>query len=94
MTQAVREGWQDYLSNPAKTNEVMQKLNPTMDAATFAASAAAQKDLISGDDPSGADVGAMTLPRWKTLADQLLELKVIAKAVPPETCFVDAKQMQ
>jgi NitT/TauT family transport system substrate-binding protein len=94
MVQAVREGWQEYLSNPAKTNEMMQKLNPTMDAATFAASAEAQKPLILAEDPSGTDVGAMSLERWKTLTDQLLELNAIAKAVPPEACFVDPKQLQ
>jgi NitT/TauT family transport system substrate-binding protein len=94
MTQAVREGWQDYIANPGKTDEMMQKLNPTMDAATFADSAEAQKPLIRADDPSGSDVGSMSLDRWKTLTNQLLELKAIAKAVPAESCFVDVKQLQ
>jgi NitT/TauT family transport system substrate-binding protein len=94
ITQAVREGWQDYIDNPGKTNEMMQKLNPTMDSATFAASADAQKPLILAEDPSGTDVGSMSLDRWKTLTSQLLELKVITKPVPAESCFVDVKQLQ
>ena len=33
MIDAVREGWQAYLADPAKANEYMGRLNPTMDAA-------------------------------------------------------------
>src|SRR5688572_7526152 len=33
VTQAVREGWTAYLADPAKTNEAMHKLNPSMDGA-------------------------------------------------------------
>jgi hypothetical protein len=32
-------------------------------------------------------IGPMTLERWQTLANQLLELKVISKKVKVETLF-------
>ena len=85
MTQAVREGWTAYLADPAKTNEAMHKLNASMDMATFAESAAAQKPLIET-----ADVGSMTLERWKTLCGQLAELKVVQAAPDASKCFVPA----
>ncbi len=60
MVDAVRKGWQLYLADPAKTNEYMGKLNPTMDAQTFAESAEAQKRLIQ---TAGLDPGAMASER-------------------------------
>ncbi len=85
MTAAVRAGWLDYSADAEKTNAVMQKLNPTMDAATFTASAAAQKPLMEvGSTP----VGSMTLERWQTLVSQLKDLNAIANDVDPKTCFV------
>jgi NitT/TauT family transport system substrate-binding protein len=85
VTQAVREGWVAYLADPAKTNEAMHKLNASMDMATFAESAAAQKPLIET-----ADVGSMTLERWQTLCGQLAELKVVPTAPDASKCFVPA----
>jgi NitT/TauT family transport system substrate-binding protein len=93
MVEAVREGWIAYVADPAKTNEAMAKLNPTMDAETFTASAESQKPLIETDSPSGSDIGNMSLDRWKTLVQQLSELKVISKPVAPEECFVDPSKL-
>ncbi|HVR29769.1 MAG TPA: ABC transporter substrate-binding protein [Thermoanaerobaculia bacterium] len=89
MVEAVREGWQAYLADPTATNELMHRLNPTMDARTFAESAAAQQPLIEGEGGDRSSVGAMTLERWRTLVDQLVELGVIFEPVPAEQCFVD-----
>jgi len=66
----------------------MQSLNKTMDARTFAESAAAQKPLIETDETRKAGPGVMTNQRWQTLAQQLADLKVIEKAPPAEECFV------
>ncbi|MGB7159181.1 MAG: ABC transporter substrate-binding protein [Tepidisphaeraceae bacterium] len=88
VTDAVREGWQAYLADPSKTNGAMQKLNPTMDATTFAESAAAQKPLIETPEAQAAGIGSMTLERWQTLATQLAELKVVDKAPDASKCFV------
>ncbi|HEY0008175.1 MAG TPA: ABC transporter substrate-binding protein, partial [Tepidisphaeraceae bacterium] len=87
MIAAVTDGWRRYLDDPAKTNAAMQKLNPTMDAETFAASAAAQKPLIETEETKSGGLGVMTLARWQTLIDQLKELKVASAATTPAECF-------
>lgn len=86
---ACREGWQAYLGDPAPTNAAMQKLNPGMDAATFVASAEAQKPLIETEQTRAHGLGSMTRERWQTLAQQLVDLGVIKNAPPPEACFVE-----
>jgi len=92
MVDAVREGWQAYLHDPSRTNDVMVGINKTMDAQTFAEAADAQKPLIETDETKQHGLGSMTAPRWKTLVDQLVELKVIDKPVPAEELFVAAKK--
>jgi NitT/TauT family transport system substrate-binding protein len=94
MVQAVREGWAAYLAEPAATNALMSKLNPTMDVHTFIESASAQKPLIEGDPTSPVAPGSMTHARWQTLIQQLVELKVIDKPVAAEQCFVDDQQLK
>jgi NitT/TauT family transport system substrate-binding protein len=87
MVEAVRSGWEHYLQDPAPTNTAMQALNKAMSAQTFAESAQAQVPLIR---PAGtARLGGMTLQRWQTLVDQLVEIKVIPKPVPAAQLFVD-----
>ncbi|HTL27752.1 MAG TPA: ABC transporter substrate-binding protein [Tepidisphaeraceae bacterium] len=88
---AVREGWEAYLKDPIATNSSMQKLNPTMDAQTFADSAEAQKVLIETDDTKKLGIGAMTPQRWQTLIDQLADLKVIEKKPTATECFTELK---
>lgn len=87
MIDAVREGWQAYLADPTTANEYMGRLNPTMDAQTFKDSAAAQKPLLETADTNRLGLGAMTLNRWQTLVQQLVELKVIDKPVEAQSCF-------
>jgi NitT/TauT family transport system substrate-binding protein len=89
MVKAVTEGWQQYLLDPATTNELMRAANPTMDAETFAASAKAQKELIQPAESKGLGLGMMTAERWAALGQQLVELKVIDKAPAAAECFVD-----
>jgi NitT/TauT family transport system substrate-binding protein len=88
---AVREGWQAYLADPKPTNDAMQKLNPSMDAETFAASAEVQKPLIETEETKANGLGSMTRDRWATLAKQLVELKVTDAAPAPESLFVEVK---
>lgn len=89
MVDAVREGWQGYLADPTKTNEHMGKLNTTMDAPTFKASAEAQKSLIETDDTKKSGIGSMNLERWQTLIQQLVDLKVIDKPLDAAALFRD-----
>jgi NitT/TauT family transport system substrate-binding protein len=84
MVVAVREGWRIYQDNPAPTNERMHTLNPTMDAASYAEIAAAQKALIESNP-----LGKMTKERWDTLAAQLKDLGDIPQAPPADQCFRD-----
>jgi NitT/TauT family transport system substrate-binding protein len=88
MFQALQEGWQAYLDNPAAANAVMEKLNGDMDPATFTAAAEAQKSLIQTDQTKAHGLGTMSPQRWQTLVRQLLDLKVIEKPVLAEACYV------
>ena len=87
MTAALTDGWRAYLKDPKPANDVMGKLNRTMDARTFAAAAEAQKPLIESDATKQNRLGWMTAERWQELAKQLVDLKVVTKAPPAEECF-------
>lgn len=86
---AVAEGWRAYLDDPKAANAAMEKLNPEMDAETFAAAAEAQKPLIENEETKKNGLGAMSEERWETLGKQLLELKVVEKTPPAIKCFVN-----
>jgi NitT/TauT family transport system substrate-binding protein len=87
MVTAVRLGWDHYLQDPDATNAAMMKLNKAMSAETFEQSASAQRVLIKTDKTD--QLGQMTLARWQTLADQLLEISVIREAVLVKDVFVN-----
>lgn len=87
MVAAVRSGWEDYLRDPAPTNALMLGLNKAMSAQTFAQSAQAQYALIRTADTQR--LGEMTLARWQTLSDQLLEINVIQKPVEASKLFLE-----
>ena len=84
---AVREGWRAYLANPKPTNDKMHEMNPSMDAATFAEVAEAQKPFVENDDTANAGLGSMTKERWEKLIGQLQGLGDIPSAIPAEDCF-------
>ena len=93
MTEACREGWEAYVADPSAANAAMLKLNPSMDAATMAESAAVQKPLIVNDETKTAGLGCMTLARWESLVQALVDLKAIDKPVSAADCFVDPKSL-
>jgi NitT/TauT family transport system substrate-binding protein len=88
---ACREGWRAYLDDPSAANKEMGTLNKEMDARTFTEAAAAQKPFIETDETRESGLGTMTVERWKTLVQQLTDLKVIDKAVRAEDCFANQK---
>lgn len=94
ITDSVHSAWTQYLVDPKPTNDFMAKLNPTMDAETYAASAEAQKPLIATEETKSNGLGTMTIERWQTLIDQLADLKVITSKPDARACFVSdtAKQ--
>ncbi len=91
MVAACRAGWQTYLENPSAANNEMGTLNREMDERTFTEAAAAQKPLIETEETKKNGLGSMTVERWKTLGQQLLDLKQIEKLPPAEECFVNLK---
>jgi NitT/TauT family transport system substrate-binding protein len=87
MTAAVRQGWRAYLDDPRPANERMRRLNPSMDAATFAEAAGTQKPFIETAQTRQAGLGTMTAARWEALIAQLVELGDIPRALPAGECF-------
>ncbi len=85
---ASADGWRAYLANPGPTNLTLGKLNPSMDAATFAAASTAQKPLIETVETQKAGLGTMSRERWETLSKQLLELKLIERLPNANDLFV------
>jgi NitT/TauT family transport system substrate-binding protein len=88
MVHATREGWRKYLDDPSQTNELMYRLNQTMDEQTFREAAEAQKRLIETDETREHGLGHMTKQRWDELGQQLVSLGIIVRAPPAEQCFV------
>ena len=86
MVDAVRSGWNDYLQDPASTNTAMLALNKAMSAETYAQSAQAQQALIKPN--ASQQIGEMSQERWQTLANQLLDIKVIQQPVTVKDLFV------
>jgi NitT/TauT family transport system substrate-binding protein len=83
------KGWRDYLKDPAAAHAVMAKLNPALkeDWMNFSWQALRDGHFVTGEDVSGAQIGAMTADRWTNMYKQLLELKVIEKAFDPGTAY-------
>jgi len=84
---AVRAGWESYLEDPDATNAAMGAINRAMDQQTFRDSAAVQAPLIRTADLG--KLGEMSLARWQTLVDQLLELRLIRRELAAAALFVD-----
>jgi NitT/TauT family transport system substrate-binding protein len=74
---ATRTGWEHYLAHPESTNAMMQKLNPSMDLATFNEVANVQKPFIETPETQKAGLGTMSKARWDMLYNQLVELKLV-----------------
>lgn len=87
MVEAVREGWRAYLDDPKPANQEMNKLNPSMDAATFSEVAEVQKPFIETEATRRNGLGTMSKERWETLIAQFKELGDISQTIPAEDCF-------
>jgi NitT/TauT family transport system substrate-binding protein len=85
---ATVEGWQAYLSDPQPTNRVLARLNPTIDGETMTAAAEAQKPLIVTAETQAHGLGAMSVERWRKLAEQLRDLGQIDRAPDPSELMV------
>jgi NitT/TauT family transport system substrate-binding protein len=82
-------GWREYLNDPAPAHALIAKLNPalTPDWMQFSWQALRDGHFVTGDDPSGGQLGQMTAERWSAMYKQLLDLKVIGKPIDPSTAY-------
>lgn len=79
---AALDGWRRYLDDPAPTNAVIAKLNGSLDPAVLPVIAATQKPLIETAETRAKGLGAMSKERWAAIMQQLVELKIIDRALP------------
>ena len=88
-TRASIRGWREYLVDPAPTNALLRKLNPALnpDWMNYSYQALKSGNFITGDDPSGAQVGQFDPARWNTMYQQLRDLKVLQKPIDPTTAY-------
>jgi NitT/TauT family transport system substrate-binding protein len=83
------KGWRDYLNDPSPANAAISKLNPALNQQwmQFTCKALREEGFVTGDDRSGTRLGRMDAARWKTMYEQLLDLKVIEKPFDPTTAY-------
>ncbi|MFO1003737.1 MAG: ABC transporter substrate-binding protein [Planctomycetaceae bacterium] len=80
------KGWEQYLADPAKTNEAIHGMNKDMSPEALKYGVEAMAPLCKTDE--GASACGMSLERWQTLVQQIEELEDIPKgSVKPEECF-------
>jgi NitT/TauT family transport system substrate-binding protein len=84
---ATREGWKAYLRSPERSNNAMQKLNPSMDLATFEEASRVQSPYIETGETRKKGLGIMKLSRWERLYSQLQELKLVKGGLKPSDFF-------
>ena len=89
LVDAVRSGWREYIDHPEAANKWMSDLNKAMLAETFKESSAAQTYLIETDETKKNGLGTMTEARWKTLVQQMVELKLIPKPLDAKSLFTN-----
>lgn len=83
------KGWRDYLADPKVAHDMIATLNPALNAQWMEFTWRALRDghFVTGDDPSGSQLGQMNSARWNTMYAQLLDLKVIGKPFDPGTAY-------
>jgi NitT/TauT family transport system substrate-binding protein len=83
------KGWRDYLNDPSPANAAISKLNPALNQQwmQFTCRALREEGFVTGDDRSGVRLGRMDAARWKTMYEQLLDLKVIETPFDPTTAY-------
>jgi NitT/TauT family transport system substrate-binding protein len=92
MVKSIREGWASYLKNPAETNIQMQKMNPSLDLATFSEATELQKPFIETAETKQRGLGVMTKARWQQLYDQMVEIKLVKNDLPVSDFFSDSQK--
>ena len=86
---ATRQGWRNYLSDPAAGNQAILAANQHgMTAAALQFGAAELGALAMPAPMSLQDVGTMTAARWQELVSQMEAIELIKpRAVAADDCF-------
>lgn len=85
---AMRRGWRAYLDDPAKFNPAIASVNPAMKLEAMNLAAARERPLIETEWTKSHGLGSMDADRWRTLAQQMVELGSIKSAPDPAKLFV------
>lgn len=90
MVRASLRGWQKYLTDPHTTNAHIHTLNEEMGLAALEFGAEALAPLCLPSGTPAEDLGRMKAQRWKTLADQLVEIGMLdAKKTAIDRAFTN-----
>jgi len=88
MVRATVAGWEHYLRAPEATNRRINQLNPEMGLDILAYGAEESQTLILDPVARQQGLGQMSLERWTTLLEQMLEADLITPgAVDPARAF-------
>lgn len=88
MVAACQSGWRKYLDDPDKTNAHIHSINDQMSLEILEFGVHALKPLCERGLSSPDCLGEMTIERWQTLADQLVEAEVLKPgAIDPAKAF-------
>ena len=70
---AAREGWTNYLANPAKAHAAIKQMNPEMemDLMEFSHREMKRLGLIDSGDAAGGKIGIMTDARWERFTKEM-----------------------
>lgn len=87
MTEASARGWERYLAEPILANELIHSLNSEMSMEALAYGAEALRKLnAQAADPAPA-IGHMSRDRWRTLAEQMVEIELLKSPDVAEGAF-------
>ena len=83
------KGWKDYMKDPTAAHAMIAMLNPALNPEWMQFTWQQLRDghFVTGDDPSGAQIGQMDPKRWTTMYQQLVDLKVIDKPFDPTLAY-------
>ena len=82
-------GWRDYINDPSAAHAVIVKLNPALNPEWMQFSWQALRDghFVTGEEPGGSQLGQMKPERWTTMAEQLVDIKMIPKTIDPSAAY-------
>ncbi|RMH71924.1 MAG: myristoyl transferase [Gemmatimonadetes bacterium] len=77
MVDASVKGWKTYLTDPVKTNQYLNQINPEMSLESLTYGMEALKPLAVTPETETRGFGVMTATRWETLLSQIVDLGLI-----------------